>query len=110
MSQNLLKLEEDRALVGIEINKNPPIENTFTLYVNGIRQENVLKFAPQDCEILIRAKKGFVYANPFVLQPLSCSAAPRAIVSWLSHSLVAVLRALPFIRAARPGRNPNLYI
>ena len=53
--------------MGIEIKKNPPIETAFTIYVNGIKQENVLKFAPQECEIIIKAKKGFAYANPFIL-------------------------------------------
>ena len=68
----MIKLDEDRVLVGIEINK---VDNTsemmIKVFVNGVATSKEKKKFPIDYgDIVIKAKKGYMYANPFILQPV----------------------------------------
>ena len=63
----MLSLDEDRALVGIEINKIDASEMTIKVLVNGVPGKEKKKFPIDPSDIVIKAKKGYMYANPFII-------------------------------------------
>ena len=69
----MLSLDEDRALVGIEINKIDASEMAIKVFVNGVPGKDKKKFPVDHGDIVIKAKRGYVYANPFIIQPMEIS-------------------------------------
>ena len=53
--------------MGIEINKIDISEMTVKIFVNGVPGKEKKKFPIDRAEVIIKAKKGYMYANPFIL-------------------------------------------